>query len=312
MDEASADLFGTLAASVGATSWLICVTRRDVETGFVGSGRRHPSRTRTPRRAPGHRVGRAGHPRRPAPGPRPARSWFGGPTAIPSSSGSCWPRRWAARRSTPSRTRWRRWWPPASTGCQQRRPPSPAAALGPRPVGPARPGAGGGRRAARTGRPHLAAAGRLRHLGRRRHRALPQPPAAGRRLRRAHLPAPTPTPQPGRRLHRGGHRPAARRAARAPVLPLPPRPALLRGLLLRARGGRVGQIGLRQLRGRRPLRAGPGGRTPDSPTSVRPIWPRSTRPWATPATAPAATPRRPSPTVQPGASSTTTPWPRPA
>ncbi len=36
MDEASADLFGALAASVGATSWLICVTRRDVETGFVG------------------------------------------------------------------------------------------------------------------------------------------------------------------------------------------------------------------------------------------------------------------------------------
>ncbi len=36
MDEASADLFGTLAASAGATSWLICVTRRDVETGFVG------------------------------------------------------------------------------------------------------------------------------------------------------------------------------------------------------------------------------------------------------------------------------------
>ena len=37
MDEASADLFGTLAASVGAISWLICVTRRDVETGFVGA-----------------------------------------------------------------------------------------------------------------------------------------------------------------------------------------------------------------------------------------------------------------------------------
>ena len=36
MDEASADLFGTLAASARATSWLICVTRRDVETGFVG------------------------------------------------------------------------------------------------------------------------------------------------------------------------------------------------------------------------------------------------------------------------------------
>jgi class 3 adenylate cyclase/tetratricopeptide (TPR) repeat protein len=35
MDEASADLFGALAASVSATSWLICVTRRDVETGFV-------------------------------------------------------------------------------------------------------------------------------------------------------------------------------------------------------------------------------------------------------------------------------------
>ncbi len=29
MDEASADLFGYLAALVGATSWLICVTRRD-------------------------------------------------------------------------------------------------------------------------------------------------------------------------------------------------------------------------------------------------------------------------------------------
>ena len=37
MDEASADLFETLSASVGATSWLICVTRRDVETGFVGA-----------------------------------------------------------------------------------------------------------------------------------------------------------------------------------------------------------------------------------------------------------------------------------
>jgi class 3 adenylate cyclase/tetratricopeptide (TPR) repeat protein len=35
MDEASADLFGHLAGSVGATSWLWCMTRRDVESGFV-------------------------------------------------------------------------------------------------------------------------------------------------------------------------------------------------------------------------------------------------------------------------------------
>ncbi|MGD0944110.1 MAG: adenylate/guanylate cyclase domain-containing protein [Acidimicrobiales bacterium] len=35
MDQASAELFGRLAEVVGATSWLICVTRRDVESGFV-------------------------------------------------------------------------------------------------------------------------------------------------------------------------------------------------------------------------------------------------------------------------------------
>jgi class 3 adenylate cyclase/tetratricopeptide (TPR) repeat protein len=35
MDEASADLFGHLAKSLDSTSWLICVTRRDVEMGFV-------------------------------------------------------------------------------------------------------------------------------------------------------------------------------------------------------------------------------------------------------------------------------------
>jgi class 3 adenylate cyclase/tetratricopeptide (TPR) repeat protein len=35
MDQASAELFGRLAGAVGATSWLICVTRRDVESGFV-------------------------------------------------------------------------------------------------------------------------------------------------------------------------------------------------------------------------------------------------------------------------------------
>ena len=35
MDESSADLFRAMAASVGATSWLICMTRRDLESGFV-------------------------------------------------------------------------------------------------------------------------------------------------------------------------------------------------------------------------------------------------------------------------------------
>ncbi len=35
MDEASADLFGHLAAAVGATSWLWCMTRSNVESGFV-------------------------------------------------------------------------------------------------------------------------------------------------------------------------------------------------------------------------------------------------------------------------------------
>jgi class 3 adenylate cyclase/tetratricopeptide (TPR) repeat protein len=35
MDEASADLFGHLAAAVGATSWLWCTTRSDVVSGFV-------------------------------------------------------------------------------------------------------------------------------------------------------------------------------------------------------------------------------------------------------------------------------------
>ena len=35
MDEASADLFGHLAAAVGATSWLWCMTRRDLASGFV-------------------------------------------------------------------------------------------------------------------------------------------------------------------------------------------------------------------------------------------------------------------------------------
>ncbi len=35
MDEASADLFGHLAAAVGATSWLWCMTRSDVASGFV-------------------------------------------------------------------------------------------------------------------------------------------------------------------------------------------------------------------------------------------------------------------------------------
>ena len=35
MDEASADLFGHLAAAVGTTSWLWCMTRRDLPSGFV-------------------------------------------------------------------------------------------------------------------------------------------------------------------------------------------------------------------------------------------------------------------------------------
>jgi class 3 adenylate cyclase len=35
MDEASADLFGRLAAAVGATSWLWCMTTSDAESGFV-------------------------------------------------------------------------------------------------------------------------------------------------------------------------------------------------------------------------------------------------------------------------------------
>jgi len=35
MDEASADLFGYLAEAVGLTSWLICIARRDVTSGFV-------------------------------------------------------------------------------------------------------------------------------------------------------------------------------------------------------------------------------------------------------------------------------------
>ena len=35
MDEASADLFRHLAETVGLTSWLICIARRDVSTGFV-------------------------------------------------------------------------------------------------------------------------------------------------------------------------------------------------------------------------------------------------------------------------------------
>ncbi len=35
MDQASAELFGRLTAAIGTTSWLICVTRRDLESGFV-------------------------------------------------------------------------------------------------------------------------------------------------------------------------------------------------------------------------------------------------------------------------------------
>jgi class 3 adenylate cyclase/tetratricopeptide (TPR) repeat protein len=35
MDEASADLFGHLAATVGTTSWMWCTTRRDLHAGFV-------------------------------------------------------------------------------------------------------------------------------------------------------------------------------------------------------------------------------------------------------------------------------------
>jgi predicted ATPase len=38
MDEASADLFGRLAAAVGATSWLWCVTRSDIDTGVALEG----------------------------------------------------------------------------------------------------------------------------------------------------------------------------------------------------------------------------------------------------------------------------------
>ncbi len=38
MDEASADLFGRLAAAVGATSWLWCVTRSDIDTGLALEG----------------------------------------------------------------------------------------------------------------------------------------------------------------------------------------------------------------------------------------------------------------------------------
>jgi class 3 adenylate cyclase/tetratricopeptide (TPR) repeat protein len=52
MDEASADLLGHIAAEVPGLPWLICVTRRDVDTGFVAAGAPHVMAIRPPPLAP--------------------------------------------------------------------------------------------------------------------------------------------------------------------------------------------------------------------------------------------------------------------
>ena len=49
MDQASAELFGRLTAAIGTTSWLICVTRRDLESGSSHPRGRGPDRARTSR-----------------------------------------------------------------------------------------------------------------------------------------------------------------------------------------------------------------------------------------------------------------------
>ena len=265
MDEASADLFGTLAASVGATSWLVCVTRRDVETGFVGAadgtrvelGPLHDDQaTRLAELAtheaplPAHDLDQLVGPLRRQP-PLPAGAPGGG--------------HGRGRRWTCSRIRSRRWWRPVSTAWPRR---TDTSCVGCRSWASRPPSTWSARWSMALpdrGDPVWA---RLADFitweddatFRFRNRLLRDTAYDG-----LSVPGPPPTAQPGRGLDHGGHRPAAGRPARDPVLPLPPRPALLRGVVLRPRGGRVGQVRLRQLRSRRPLRAGPGRRTSTDP-----------------------------------------------
>ena len=233
MDEASADLFETLSASVGATSWLICVTRRDVETGFVGAADctrielgplDDDGATRlaelathdTPLAANelGLLVKRSGG------NPLFLRELL--TAAMGGASVDAAP---GFRRGSRGRTH--------RPACPAR--PSPTApVVGPRPVGVARSPPRGGGQPARPRRPRLGSAEWLCRLGRSRDPALPEWAPAGHRLRRAHLQSQASAPQPRRRQHPGGHRTGAGRAAGAPLVPLPPRPALGRGLVLLA------------------------------------------------------------------------------
>ncbi len=117
MDEASADLFGHVARAVRLTSWIWCVTRRDVGSGFIAPDDTPTTRIELASAEPG--------------GSRPSSRWrrptnppcrHGNsncssidPAAIPSSSENSWRRCSTGIPSGPSPTRSRTSSSPAST-----------------------------------------------------------------------------------------------------------------------------------------------------------------------------------------------------
>lgn len=162
MDEASADLFGYLAALVGPSSWLICVTRRDGGSALVRACGAHDlHRARTARGRRGHRArppgdGRCTHP--PAPH-RCAGRALGRQPAVPARTAGGGHGGGGARGAAGlGRAGGRRTHRPA---LGRRSPPAPAH-LGARPVVPLRGAHRGGRRRARRVRPGVGAARRVR------------------------------------------------------------------------------------------------------------------------------------------------------
>ena len=150
MDEASADLFGHLAAAVGATSWLWCTTRSDVSLRLRRPrGDQHPDRARAAERGGGVGAGPRRHRRRPSLRARAVAAGrpVGREPPLPSGVDRGSPER-GRRREPPGvhRGGGRRSHRPTPG----RRPPPPPSDVGPRAVVPGRSAGRRGRRSPGT------------------------------------------------------------------------------------------------------------------------------------------------------------------
>ena len=257
MDEASADLFGYLAESVGLTSWLICFARRDVDIGFIapdGSSIRIEVGPLEPDDVVElARTVSADQ----ALSPRALDTWSTVRAATRSSSGSCWPPPGRAATSTSCPTPSTTWSPPASTASRattgscsasSRSSARPSRSTWPGTCStscPTCPTRCGGDWTSSSSATVRSAASTTDCSGTAPTTDCRSVNAAGS------------TSGPRRSVDRP---PGRRAAARAAVVPLPQRPALRGGLGVLARGGRPGR-----------RRSTPTSRRPNS-TSVR-SWP---------------------------------------